>query len=117
MSIAAPQSAAFFDEILAHGAVWTIQDDGGFPAPRTGSGERAMPFWSLESRARKIIDNVAAYEGFETFRLTLEEFESNWLAGMEKDGLLVGINWAGKRAMGYDMTPAEVRASIAARRS
>lgn len=116
MNIAAPQSAAFFDEIVAHGAVWAIRDEGGFPAPRTRSGERAMPFWSLESRARKIIDSVAAYESFQTFRLTLAEFENDWLVGMEKDGLLVGVNWAGKRAVGYDMTPGDVRASIAARR-
>ena len=116
MSIAAPQSAAFFDEIVAHGAVWAIRDEGGFPAPSSGTGERAMPFWSLESRARKIIDNVAAYKGFQTVRLTLEEFENDWLAGMEEDGLLVGVNWAGKRAVGFDMTPGDVRASIAARR-
>ena len=75
-----------------------------------------MPFWSLESRARKIIDNVDAYRGFETFRLTLEAFENNWLVGMEEDGLLAGLNWAGKRAVGYDMTPGDVRASIAARK-
>ncbi len=75
-----------------------------------------MPFWSLESRARKIIDSVDAYNGFETFRLTLDEFYNNWLVGMEKDDLLVGINWAGERAVGYDMTPGDVRASIAARR-
>jgi hypothetical protein len=90
-------------------------DEGGFPAPRSRSGERAMPFWSLESRARKVIDNVDAYQGF-AFRMTLEEFENNWLVGMAKDGLLVGINWAGSRAVGYDMTPDDVRASIAARR-
>ena len=116
MSIAAPQAAAFFDEIVAHGAVWAIRDEGGFPAPRSGSGDRVMPFWSLESRARKIIDNVEAYQGFETFRLTLEAFENNWLVGMEEDGLLVGLNWAGKRAVGYDMAPGDVRTSIAARR-
>jgi hypothetical protein len=116
LSIAAPQSAAFFDEIVAHGAVWTIRDAGGFPAPQSTGGGRAMPFWSLESRVQKVIDNAAAYRGFETFRLTLEAFENSWLAGMEKDGLLVGINWAGERAVGYDMTPGEVRARIAAQR-
>lgn len=116
MSIAAPQATAFFDEIVAHGEVWAIRDDDGFPAPRAANGERAMPFWSLESRARKIIDHVDAYKGFEPFRLTLEEFETNWLEGMGKDGLLVGLNWAGERAVGYDMAPGDVRAGIAARR-
>jgi hypothetical protein len=33
---------------------------------------------------------------------------------MEKDGLVVGLNWSGKRATGYDIGPAEVLARIAA---
>ncbi len=115
MSIAAAQAASFFAEIVKHDEVWAIRDEGGFPAPLTGSGERAMPFWSLESRARKVIDTVDAYQGFETCRLSLGEFVNKWVSGMEQDGLLVGINWSGARAQGYDMTPAEVRAGIAAR--
>ncbi len=74
-----------------------------------------MPFWSLESRARTIIDTVVAYDGFEPYRLSLEEFVNNWLPGMERDDLLVGLNWSGKGATGYDMTPEDVSAGIRAR--
>lgn len=112
MTVSAAQAAAFFDEIVANDAVWTICDDAGFPAPKTASGERSMPFWSLESRARKIIDQVSAYHGFQPHRLELDEFLGQWLSGLEEDGLRVGLNWSGKRATGYDYTPAEVRARI-----
>jgi hypothetical protein len=113
MSVAAAQADRFFSEVVANGAVWAIRDSGGFPAPENGSGERAMPFWSLESRARTIIDNIPAYEGFVPVRLTLAEFVENWLPGMEKDGLLAGINWSGERATGYDMLPTELRERLA----
>ncbi len=37
------------------------------------------------------------------------------LASLERDGLLVGLNWSGDRATGYDVEPASVLASFAAR--
>ena len=114
MTVAAAQAAHFFREITLHESVWTIRDDGGFPAPKNRSGERAMPFWSLESRAARVIANVPAYHGFTIERLTLGEFVEDWLTGLERDDLLVGVNWSGARAVGYDMTPDQVRARLAA---
>lgn len=114
MSTSAAQATHFFNEIAAHKCVWAIRDDGGFPVPMNRSGERAMPFWSLESRARKIIATVPAYKDFSTERLSLQEFTENWLPGLEQDALLVGINWSGDRATGYDMEPKEVLARLAA---
>jgi hypothetical protein len=31
---------------------------------------------------------------------------------MKKDGLLVGVNWSGARATGYDIEPSEVRRRV-----
>lgn len=112
MSTAAAQAAHFFDEVINHGFVWTIRDDGGFPPPANSSGERAMPFWSLESRAQKTIGSIDAYGNFTPHRLTLREFTNRWLPGLAKDGILVGVNWSGDRATGYDMKPEAVRARI-----
>ncbi|WP_428429278.1 DUF2750 domain-containing protein [Pararhizobium sp.] len=113
MSVTAAHTARFFDEIVAHGTVWSIRDDDGFPTSTSPLGETAMPFWSSDSRAQKVIDNVSAYRGFKTSRLALSEFVDRWLPGLERDGLFVGINWSGKRATGYDMTPETVRNRIA----
>lgn len=39
-------------------------------------------------------------------------FRDNWLSGLERDGLLVGVNWSGPYALGYDVAPKDVRARI-----
>jgi hypothetical protein len=74
MSTAAAQAERFFSEVIAHGIVWSIQDDEGFPTSTNLDGQTAMPFWSLESRAQKVIDNAITYSGFRTCRLELSEF-------------------------------------------
>lgn len=33
---------------------------------------------------------------------------------MTKDGLLVGVNWSGKRAVGYDIEPERLKQSVEA---
>lgn len=115
MSVSAAQSSAFFTEVTLHGEVFAIRDDGGFPAPMNRSGARAMPFWSRESRARKVIENVPAYRQFVPVRLTLAEFRSKWIPDLSQDGLQIGVNWSGRGATGYDFTPAEVLAGLDAR--
>lgn len=112
MSQAASQYGAFARDVAEHGRVWTVRDDGGFPAPKTTDGHRAMPFWSSLSRVERIIDTVPAYAGFEPFEITWDIFRDNWLPGLERDGLRVGVNWSGPRALGYDLAPEDVRARI-----
>ena len=112
MSQAASQWATFARDVAAHGKVWTVKDSGGFPAPLTSSGKRAQPFWSSLSRVKKIISTVPAYAGFEPFELSWPEFRDKWLPGLERDGLLIGVNWSGPRAAGYDVTSQEVLARI-----
>jgi Protein of unknown function (DUF2750) len=58
-----------------------------------------MPFWSSRSRVEKIIASVPAYADFRPLRLTLDEFQSGWLDDLERDGLLIGINWSGPNAI------------------
>lgn len=54
-----------------------------------------------------MIANVAAYHGFEPAEVRLEDFTGRWLPGLQSDGRLVGLNWSGTRATGYDVTPAD----------
>jgi Protein of unknown function (DUF2750) len=74
-----------------------------------------MPFWSSRSRVEKIIASVPAYADFRPLRLTLDEFQSGWLDDLERDGLLIGINWSGPNATGYDVEPRDVRDWLAAK--
>ena len=71
-----------------------------------------MPFWSSRKRVETIIANVPAYLGFEPFQIPLDEFLGRWLPGLERDGLKVGVNWSGNRAVGYDVEPGNVRAAL-----
>lgn len=107
MPIAPLHADAFYREVAKTKSVWTIRDTDGFPTSTNASGETAMPFWSTESRARAVIDSVDAYAGFSPHRLDLEEFRSGWLPGLDRDGLFVGLNWSGERAVGFDVKPGE----------
>lgn len=114
MGQSAAQAAAWRREVSESGRVWTIEDDDGIPAPRDADGKRSMPFWSKRSRAERVIATVDAYASFRVRELLIDEFASRWLDGLERDGLLVGINWSGLRATGYDVHPRDVRSWLAA---
>lgn len=113
MTVSAAQADAFYTEVLREGRVWVIHDSGGLPAPRTPD-ERAAPIWSLRSRANKA-SNVDAYAAFEAVELPLDEGRTRWLPGLANDGFLVGPNWSGAIATGYDLTPEQVERNLAAR--
>lgn len=80
----------------------------------TPDGNRAMPFWSLRSRAERIIATVPGYAGFVPVEIALAEFRAQWLPRMESDGLRVGVNWSGPRATGYDLEPSALEQNLAA---
>lgn len=113
MSQSAAQAAAFFTEVVRAQLVWTVRDDGGYPAPVSASGARSMPFWSSEARVRRIIENVPDYAGFVPETIELAAWRERWLPGLERDGLLVGLNWTGARATGYDVEPTTALAHLA----
>jgi Protein of unknown function (DUF2750) len=114
MSQASSQAWAFYREVAATGVVWTIRDNDGFPAPVTSSGKRAQPFWSSRSRVERIIASVPAYSAFEPYEVSWEDFCNKWVPGLTRDGCLVGVNWSGKRALGYDLEPRRVAECVQA---
>ena len=112
MSQAGSQATAFYREVAKSRVLWTVRDDGGFPAPITSSGKRAQPFWSSLSRVQKIIDSVPAYAEFEPHEISWEDFCSKWVPGLENDGLLAGVNWSGPHAIGYDIEPHKIQECV-----
>lgn len=114
MSVSSINAHNFYREVAANKVVWAIRDKGGFTAPVNSEGERAMPFWSLESRALTVIRNVKAYRDFETVSIDWDTFCKRWVPGLKRDGLLVGVNWTGARATGYDLQPVEVQRNVEA---
>jgi uncharacterized protein DUF2750 len=108
MSLSGAHKAAFRREAQQEGKVFGIRDPQGFPAPAGEDGRRTVPFWSKPTRAHLIVKHVTAYAGFEVVPIPVEEWLSTWMVGLEHDDLLVGVNWAGARATGYDLTPGQV---------
>jgi hypothetical protein len=108
MSLSAAHRAAFRREVPQQGRVFSIRDQDGFPTPTDAAGHRALPFWSKSSRATRVVDQVAAYRGFDVVEIDVAHWLDRWLPGLAEDGYLVGINWAGTRATGYDMAPTQV---------
>lgn len=116
MSQAASQAAAFRREVRERGEVWIVEDERGVPAPVSEDGRRAMPFWSSRARAERAASSEQ-FAGCQPRRLSLPEFQDRWLPGLERDQLLVGVNWTGPRVTGYDVEPAQVRGWLDASRS
>lgn len=114
MSQAASQAAAFYREVANSRKVWTIRDAGGYPAPMGRDGKRSQPFWSSLARAQKVIRTVPAYAGFTPDEISWDKFLSSWVPGLTRDGILVGVNWSGERAVGYDIEPDQVARNVAA---
>ena len=112
MSQAASQAAAFYRQSVENDAVWTVRDERGYPTVTNREGRRAQPFWSSRSRVERVIKNVPAYKGFEPEEIPLNTFLEKWVSGLEGDGSLIGVNWSGTRAVGYDLEPQDVRESI-----
>lgn len=113
MSQAASQAWAFYRDVAKNRILWTIRDEGGFPAPKTTEG-RAQPFWSSLSRVQRVIKSVPAYQGFLPHELSWAEFCERWVPCLTNDNILVGVNWSGARALGYDIEASTVQQSVEA---
>ena len=112
MSQSAAQAAAFFRDVTCTGRLWTVRDADGYPAPMNSQGQRSQPFWSTEARVRRIIKTVPAYSTLDPEELDLARWRERWLPSLQQDGLLIGLNWTGPQAKGYDFTPNEVIARL-----
>ena len=93
--------------------MWSISDANGYPAPKTPEG-RALPLWSSERRAAAIIANVPAFRDFELVPMTWTWVIETLLPDLERSDLRVGVNWTGRKALCYDVTPAELGINVEA---
>ena len=109
MTQSASQAKAFYQDVARNKRLWTVKDADGFPASKNGEGKPVQPFWSSLSRVQKIITTVRAYSAFEPYEISWDDFVSSWVTYLTENGLLVGINWSGQRATGYDLEPKKVK--------
>ena len=115
MGQSASQAAAFYKDVAKNKTLWTCQDENGVPAPLKPDGRRSMPFWSSLSRTQKIIASVPDYAAFEPLELSLDSFIKDWAPSLREGKLLVGLNWSGLNATGYDLEVNDVISNISSR--
>lgn len=77
-----------------------------------GTAGSVLPVWSSRSRAEKVVANVSGFRGLQVLGMPWSEFEKAQLAQLAKQGILLGVNWAGKGANGYELPPTMVAESI-----
>jgi hypothetical protein len=64
-----------------------------------------MPFWSDRAYAARVAKEEWA--DYEPTSIAVDPFIDNWLAGMNRDGILVGTNWDA-HLTGMEVEPAEL---------
>jgi uncharacterized protein DUF2750 len=107
---AGAQAHAFYREVARTGDVWSLGDGQSMFVVFSESGARVFPHWSLRRRAQRIVDTVPGVASCKVLGSSSSNFLDNWAAILERDGILVGINWAGSNANGFEM-PVKMLAS------
>ena len=100
---ASTQAQVFFQEVAETGDVWSIGDERSMFVVLSESGARVFPLWSSRFRAKRIVETVPDYASCKVLRSSWSNFLDNWVAILERDGILVGVNWSGANANGFEM--------------
>jgi hypothetical protein len=111
VSQAASQAAAFYRDVARNRKVWTVRDAQGFPAPKTPDRGPRAAVLVLVGAGRASRLHSAGVQGIRASRDFVARIPREMAAS---DGLKVGLNWGGPRAVGYDREPSCVRQSVEA---
>jgi hypothetical protein len=98
-------TSAFYRDVAKNHRLWTARRDGTYAAATTRAGNAVQPFWSSLGRIQRIIKNVRPYARSEAVELSWTDFRDHWLPRFRAQGILVGVNWSGADASGYDLEP------------
>ena len=110
MSIAAAQHDKFMTQVAQERRVFSFTDEGQLLIYPTARGD-VIPFWSSRGRLVAIQKRSAKYQQWAITELSLEEFQTR-LAQLERERLLVGVNWSGSELTGYNVPVSQLRASL-----
>ncbi len=92
----------FLEDAIDSGVVWGIavkskdtKEENAVEFAVCGSEEMdgidVMPFWSRKAFAQAVC--LDEWADCEPQPVDVDDFIDNWLPGLQKDGLMVGINW------------------------
>jgi hypothetical protein len=112
MSIAAAQANKFYEQVARDRRVFTFTENDEFLVFPV-DGKEVVPFWSSRSRLEIIQKEHVKYASFLVEEMSLQEFVEKTLPLMEAEGIHIGVNWAGKRLVGYDVEPQALKHNLA----
>lgn len=111
------QANAFYRDVIASGEVFLVEHETrGSVTWRLAGSQHARPVWSSRRRAVRMLEGPLAKPGLVIVRHSWDEFRDSIAPAIEREGILVGLNWAGRKARGYNIPPSDVVARIEAAR-
>lgn len=110
MSIAAVHYTKFAQQVSRDRVVYSFSEDGQFLVFK-GDGRDVVPVWSSVTRLQRIQKELPSYQKYDATGMPLDDFLA-WLPQLEQQAMRLGVNWAGRNLIGYDVEPGEVRALL-----
>ena len=109
-STAALQYDEFKRQVAEERKVFTFTNVGKYLAYPV-RGHEVIPFWSSHSRIVTVKKSHSQYQRYEITEMGLDEF-IQWFPQLAAEGIHIGINWSGKRLIGYDISIQHLKAAI-----
>lgn len=83
----------FLEKAAPQGCLWGLCSEEGWAlcSSEVHPNSDVMPFWSSPELAE--IHNREDWSHYEVAAISLEEFMDDWLEGLHKDALMVGLDW------------------------
>lgn len=116
----ADHARAFYLEVAVSEEVYGLEYDDredGVPLWPLGEDRLARPFWSSPRRVREMLDGPLARKRLRIVAYTWHGFIEGIMPELEAEDILVGVNWHGRRAKGYNMPVHDVVAAVEAARA
>ena len=110
VSIAAAQYDRFKRQVVTEGVVYTFTSEDEFLVFPVG-GHEVIPFWSSRSRLLRVQTLHPKYLAYQHREMPIEEFIA-WLPELGTQGLHVGVNWSGRRLVGYDVSASDLASGL-----
>ena len=98
----------FVDEVATDGLIWTIQKSGEYVTSSNRYGTKCFPWWSSRKRVLKQIEIVPAYKGYQQIGFEWNDFLLEWISHLKQEKCLLGVNYAKKENIGFDLPIDEV---------
>ena len=91
--------------------MFTFLAEGSFLVFPMRDGE-AVPFWSSATRLARIRSQHPKYRQYEIDEIPLSKFLDAVVPQLAAEDIRIGVNWSGKRLVGYDISADDLQANI-----